>query len=601
MNMSRVYRFHRPADVPKTGKSILLRKHKKASVMPFRLIAADECSITDLNDTRPIEAYQYVPGLLHVTLTKRESDLIALANPGVRQPVALEDLHPWLPEQRYLNNSAASFKALKSLVKRFARHFVDAADFCDEKWKTICNTLRKKNELDARFYTAWHLPIQDVYVLEERRPERSVVAIDFNGMYLACMQQFFPKPSGLKLVQLDTYLSNSTVLACGLYRCIIESPLTDFIIRHNPFRSFHSGRHLRARLDEPLEVDLNEFELEFFRRHFQRIYLIEAVVSDEAVEHPLAKEVKRSFANRRNYRHQGNKALADREKYLATLMTSCGHRPARPYQAFETRSEAMAKLEEMYGIAPANDEPEVAIDSWLQGRKGIELSANGDKSIIQSPNTLNGSACFLLGQRIVARARIVLMEMMERILERAPSVEICYTNIDSIHFSLPTTNLSPVLHWLEAESSDALGSFKIEAIARHGLWLEPGRYWLYSDDIVKFRNRSIGNRLEPFKDHVIYVVNRQLGGLHVPIKATVRMERSMSSSRSLCADSATGQYQQRLIEIGYTTTFKAVLDELEINQRCSTPLRLAAFANLRERMESPRSAVTKRGEDTDVV
>jgi hypothetical protein len=601
MIMSRVYRFHRPAAVPKTGKSILLRKHRKASLTAFRLIAADECSVTDSKDTRPIEAYQYVPGQINVTLTKRESDLIALANPGVRPPVALEDLHPWLPEQRYLNNSAASFEALKSVVKRFARHLVAAADFCDEKWNTICNTLRKKNMWDARFYTAWHLPIQDVYVLEERRPDRSVVAIDFNGMYLACMQQSFPKPSGLKLVQLDTWLSDSTVLTCGLYRCILELPISDFIIRHNPFRSFHSGRHLRTRLDEPVEVDLNEFELEFFRRHFQRIYLIEAVLSDEEVRHPLAKEVRRSFANRRNFRYQGNKALADREKYLATLITSCAHRPARPYQSFETRAEAMTELAEMYGVAPANDEPEVAIDSWLQGRKGIELRVNNDKSIVQAPNTLSGSACFLLGQRIVARARIVLMEMMERILERAPSVEICYTNIDSIHFSLPTTALGGVLQWLEAESSDALGSFKIETVARHGLWLEPGRYWLYSDDVVKFRNRSIGNRLEPFEDHVIHVINRQLGGLHVPIKATVRMERSMSSARSLCAESGTGQYQQRLIEVGDTTTFSAVLDELEKNQRYSTPLRLAAFANLQERMESPRSAVTKRGENADVM
>lgn len=337
--MSRVYRFNGPADHPSQAEPELLRKRKIGVVRPSYLIAADAHTITDKNGTRPIEEYQFVPGMRSVTLTRRESDLIALSNPGAQPPVALEDLHPWLPEQRYLNDSASSFQALKLVIHRFERHLVYASEYCNEKWNTICNALRQKNALDERFYTAWHLPIQDVHVLQERRPERSVVSIDFNGMYLACMQQPFPKPSGLRLVRLDRCLSESEVLTSGLYRCILKGPLTDFIVRHNPFRSFHSGRHLRARLDEPVEVDLNEFEIEFYRRHFQSMHLVEAVISDKVVSHPLAKEVGRSFAKRRNYRHQGNKALADREKYLATLMTSCAHRPARPHRTLETRDQ----------------------------------------------------------------------------------------------------------------------------------------------------------------------------------------------------------------------------------------------------------------------
>jgi len=599
--MSRVYRFHGPAYLPVLADSKLLRKRKKGTVTPFYLVAADTYSITDKDGTRPIEAYQCVPGQRSLTLTKRESDLIALSNAGVQPPVVLEDLHPWLPEQRYLNDSASSFQAIKLIIHRFSRHFMFASQYCDEKWNTICNALRKKSVLDARFFTAWHLPIQDVHVLEERRLDRSVVSIDFNGMYPACMQQPFPKPSGLRLVRLDRYLSDSEVLASGLYRCIIEGPLTDFIIRHNPFRSFHSGRHLRARLDEPVEVDLNEFEIEFYRRHFQSIHLVEAVISDKVVSHPLAKEVCRSFARRRNYRNQDNKALADREKYLATLMTSCAHRPARPCHTFEARDQAMGALRAEYGIDPPNDEPEVATNIWLQGRKGIKLGSQDGFTVVQGPNLRDASACFLLGQRIVARGRIVLLEMMERILNSAPGVEICYTNIDSIHFSLPTENLESELAWLESECSDALGSFKIECVTRHGLWLEPGRYWLYSDDVEKFRNRSVGDQKQPFKDHAIHVVSRQLGELHVPIRSTLRMERTMSPSRSLTADADTGLIRQRLIEVGNATTVEDVLDELEQNQQRSTPIRIAAFLDLRERMRSSRFAATKRDDDTNIM
>jgi len=197
----------------------------------------------------------------------------------------------------------------------------------------------------------------------------------------------------------------------------------------------------------------------------------------------------------------------------------------------------MMELKTKYGISPPDDEPEVATDIWLQGRKGIKFDVKDSSTMVQGPNLNDGSACHLLGQRIVARGRTVLLEMMERILDSAPDVEICYTNIDSIHFSLPTKYLELVTTWLQSDCSDAMGSFKIEAITRHGLWLEPGRYWLYSDVVEKFRNRSVGDREHPFKDHAIHVISRQLGKLYVPIRVTLRMEQTMSPLRSLTLNS----------------------------------------------------------------
>lgn len=538
---------------------------------------------------RPIEAYVAPAGRLPVTLTRRESDLIALAHPGTAAPEALEDFHPWLPECRFLNDSAASLRVAEAMIRRFGRHFVSASSYCDEKWNTICNALRRRSTLDARFYAAWHLPIQEVHVLEESRPDRSVVAIDFNGMYPACMQYAFPKPSDLRLVQLDIDFNDCGVLAVGLYRCVLEGPATDFIIRHNPFRSFHSGRHLRTRLDEPIEIELNEFEIAFFKRHFRRIHLVEAVVADKVVEHPLAREVRRSFARRSNYRHQGNKALADREKYLATLMTSCANRPARAQSTFATRDQALESLQVSYGIDVPAVEPEAATDIWLDGRKSIVLGSQDRFVIVRGPTLHDGSACYLLGQRIVARGRIMLLEMMERVLASAPDLQICYANIDSIHFSLPTRHLKRVTAWLESEASNAMGSFKIEAVTRHGLWLEPGRYWLYSEaGIDKFRNRGVGDHRRPFRDHAIHVASRRLGNLHVPTRATLRMDRTMSATRSLAIDAEAGVIYQSLIEVGDTTTFGKVLDQLERNHRQSIPVRMKAFADLREKLEATR-------------
>ena len=595
--MNKTYRFHGSGDLPNGREPVLLRKRTRSQRAPLHLISADPYTITDELGTRPIETYRNLTEARPITLTRREADLIALANPGIVPPEVLEDLHPWLPEQRYLNDSASSFDALRTIVRRYDRHLVSPTSYCDEKWSTICNALRRRSLLDARFYTAWHLPIQDVHILEERRQDRSVIAIDFNGMYPACMQQPFPKPADLRLISLDRKLDETETLGIGLYRCILEGPSTDFITRYNPLRSFHCGRHLRTGLDEAIEVDLNEFEVEFFRKHFRAIHLVESIVSDKTVRHPLAKEVQRSFANRRSYHKQGNKALADREKFLATLMASCASRPSRPRRRFSTRSLAMDAMKGTYGIDVPLDEPETATEIWLQGRRGIRLLEEADAVIVQGPDLRDGSACHLLGQRIVARGRMILLAMMERIHACAPDVQICYTNIDSIHFSLPTEHLDKVLAWLRSECSEEMGSFKIEALTRHGLWLEPGRYWLYSDGIEKFRNRGIGDRRQPFKDHAIHVASRQLDKLHVPIKATLRMETTMSPLRSLRRNPQNGLIHQHLMETGSSTPFTEILSGLETNARSAIPIRMAAFRNLEQEL-CPGFAVAKGTENT---
>lgn len=582
--MSRVFRFHLPTAVAPDASTKVLRKRKSLEDAAPIMIAADSSSITDGNGTRSIYAFRNLPIGNHVTLTRREADHIALANPGTRPPDALEDMHPWIPRRPYLSNSKANFRSLNSVIHLYGQHLVTAAAFCDAKWNTICNSVRLKNDMDARFYTAWHLPIQDVFILEETRADRSVVAIDFNGMYAACMQQPFPKPSELRFVRYGRDFEPDECLPIGLYRCVLKSPATDFIRKYNPFRSFLSGRQLQATLSEPVEVDLNEFEIEFYRRHFKQIHLVDAVICDQSISHPLAREARRSFSRRKNYRMQGNKPLADREKYLSTLMSSCSHRPSRSRLIFGSQEALSRHLSTKYGICPNEDEPDSALGNWLGGRKGITVTSIPNGLSVDAPDLQDGSACFLFNQRIVARGRVVILETMEKISSSIPDVEICYVNIDSIQFSVSTVHLTDTLGTLRANASEEMGSFKIEAITRHGLWLEPGRYWLYSDTVEKFRNRSVGDRRTPFKDHGIHVSIREIGGLHFPIRTTVRMTSSMSPTRAISLDIDAGLARQSLIEICESTSFASVLDQLEENRRLSIAKKMRAFDQLRDSM-----------------
>src|SRR5690606_30187802 len=108
----------------------------------------------------------------------------------------------------------------------------------------------------------------------------------------------------------------------------------------------------------------------------------------------------------------------------ATLMTSCASRPIRPRRTFATREAAIAEAFSFYGIDIPSDEPESSTDLWLDGRKGVVMQYVSGGFKLKGPALQDGSACHLLGQRIVARGRILLLEMMERILASTPEVLI---------------------------------------------------------------------------------------------------------------------------------------------------------------------------------
>lgn len=587
--MSDSFRFHAPTGID-TDKSVRrLRKQRMRSAVDPVPLGADTGSITDARGQWPIEVYADLAGTSYITLTRKEADLIALANPGIRPPLALEKLHPWLPKQNYQENSARNFQTLQLLLRRFGRSLMTPAAFCDEKWKKVCNSVRMTTDLDIRFYSAWHLPLQDAYVLEERGHDRRVVALDFNAMYPFCMQQQFPKPSKMRTVVYDRDITHEDSLPIGLFRCTLHSPCSDFIRRYNPFRIFFAGRHLQAALTGMLTVDLNEFEVAYFQQHFTRIYVADAVVSDQCISHPLARDAKRSYARRTHYLAQNNKALADREKFLSTLLASCTQRPGRSRELFASAAQAEYYLTRNFGIVSGADDPARLSAAWLLGRKGLMVSETADGVFCDTPELSDGRACFVFNQRIVARSRIMLLKMMEKISKTAPDVEICYTNIDSIHFSLPSDHLEPVLNALRPGASDRMGDFRIEAVTRSGLWLEPGRYWLYSDDVVKFRNRSIGIRSDAFADHSIHVVNRKIGDLHVPIRMTIGMDRSMSDTRSIFDDPVSGIAQQHLVEVGDGISASDVLSALERNRTQCVPRRMQAFRRLAKQIKAVRS------------
>ena len=591
--MNRVYLFHGPAKDDIEVTPFLLSKRKPRQSKQLYYLAADELTITDKNGKKSIDSFLCPQGYAAVTLTRREADLITLANPGVRPPVALEDLHSWLPGLVYISDSAAGYRSLCYIVDKYGKHLTLASTYCDMKWNSICNALRRKTPLDKRFQVAWNAPIQEAFLLEEVRSDRSVITIDVNAMYSACMQHDIPSPAHIRKIELYRDYQLDEKLAVGLYRCQLTDCKTKFIEIYNPFTIFFCGRRIRPSLHETIEIDLNEFEIEYFSQHFTRIHILDAVISDRAVPHPLAREARRAFSRRKNYRLQCNKPLADREKYLATLLASCGSRPHKETKLHVSRIDAIKYLSNTYGISPPIDEPEDATNIWINRntRFSMTMSSGGVQTI--SPAKKDSSTCYMLSQRIVAHGRIHILKLMERILSLNSMTEICYVNVDSIHFSIPSKKLNKIINTIRNEACEEMGSFKIESITKHGLWLEPGKYWLYSKAIEKHRNRSIGSAIQkPFQDHAFRIASREINKLHIPIRVAIRMEKSMSHVRALHkADN--GVVRQFLIERSSSSSFSETLSLIMNIRKTDTITRLEAFKKLKHRISQGYSAASE--------
>ncbi len=398
----------------------------------------------------------------------------------------------------------------------------------------------------------------------------------------------------MKHCVIESLYETETSLRMGLYRCKLEGPKTLFIQDHNPFTTFYNGKRMRADLSEPLQIDLNEFEVAYFSAHFQTIYIIDAVVSEKEVSHPLAKEARRSFARRRHFKAQANPALANREKLAATFLASCSSRPPKVTRCFKDEEDAFRHLENALGFAPPNDEPFASVEEWLMKHPKFAMKRGDGFVKITHPEPASPNACHMLNQRVVAHGRILVLQLMEYVLSLDADIQICYSNIDSVHFSLPSARLPNVLKQLNAKATDQMGSFKVEAITASGLWLEPGRYWLYGDKVEKFRNRSVSSVRDPFRSSSFHLISRELGELHVPMVMLMRMERSMSNLRAL-RTRYDGLEVQELIKINDMTEFCGYMAEVDQKGRSAANRRIEAFTALRDRLEIPCHAASMTG------
>lgn len=460
-----------------------------------------------------------------ITLTRKEKELII--NSGVfkiRKLICFEEIHPFFREVKFISDAHKNYSFLVSALNYISQ--LKFEGFTTNYWsrKYLHKVARKIGHistLDLAFFHVSNVPYQESFKLSEARPDRCIIALDFNSMYGSCMTGDFPDPAKLAYSDINKIYSPSEPLACGLYRVLLSYPKTEFIKKYHALKYALLNKRYTFSLkdDSQVEVLLHSNEVHFYAKHFAEIYIYEGVNSAESRYHPLIKDVQRIYKQRIHYKKQGNLTLERLCKLELATMHSAVKRKKFSTIIFHNALEACHFFEVNYGITRPKDMHMSEFFSSLSD--GVRFTIKIDDKInITYISFSDNSLVHSLFSQVIANSRIKMMQTIEY-MEAFSGLEVCYCNIDSLHISIPNERTEEFHRYVAPLVGTELGKLKIETEAEQGYWFEPGRYWLISNrKVVLFKNQGLNKHYnnEPFQDSISYYKTYEEDGFTMPVK-----------------------------------------------------------------------------------
>jgi hypothetical protein len=436
-----------------------------------------------------------------IVLTAKEYYLlIELIEDFGREVLVLETEFPILKGIKYSSNLKKNLSQLNYNIKKIKTSGIQSrtlsSHFSRKHQYSVERTLRFKNKMDKYFFFADPAPYQEVFKLKECRANRKIIAFDFNSMFLDCMRGDFPSPKDIYYKSWNRTWLNE-VLNPGLYHVVLQNPCDDFFNNFHPIRYKKAGDSVRFFMsnEHDVEVLLYHSELAEYRQYFKSIFIIDSVVSDRSVEHPLLKSALKVYKKRMSYRHTGNYFYEKMAKYEIQLMHSSTSIRQKMTLVFNSAEEALSDLRSRYWLSFSDDleHNEYRISQFVKNT-GAVFFRKGKKRFIKTDNIESRINVFSLSRNVVANSRTKMVRTIKKIAE-FPSAEICYTNVDSIHVSISESKYEDFMGAMSEFLGDEPGKLKIEAIADEGYWFDVGRYWLIKDGlVVAFKNSTLNRK-----------------------------------------------------------------------------------------------------------
>ena len=481
-----------------------------------------------------------------IVLTEKEKKIFLASMAYIELDISvLENKFPIFDDVKYVDNVLSSYSKLKEKLKLIAKKgwkgkSLSAHFSVVQKYK-IERKVRYKNDLDYFFYFACNRGYQEVFKFKEERIDRVVVAFDFNSMYASCMAGDFLEPKSIKYKKLEGLSVNYKLLPMGLYRVILKAPKNTFFKKFHPFKYQKFNKSFYFSLDEEQSVEALIFkeELDYYKDFFESFELIEMFYSPKKIKHPLYKDAVRIYKERSNFKKFDNK-LHEKVSKLNLLTMHSATNPNKNLKIKFTRlADLLSYLEDNYainfGMNLTSNEKLHLISSHY---KFMVTTDSKGEWILHAPNVCNSESIYSISSKILSNARLKLLKTIERFL-RHRSVEICYSNIDSIHISIQKNELDDFLNDNQDIISDRFGDLKVQSITDSGYWFDVGRYWLLNNNqVIQYKNIIFNNKFSPIKFEKYRKINQVVKGEMFNYSKVIysSIENSFSYSKKLTID-----------------------------------------------------------------
>jgi len=434
-----------------------------------------------------------------IVLTIKEKNLILESLVDFNLDIDVFELkYPIFDHIRYISNIHKNYKELYYLLEKIKLLNIKgkslAHHLSTEYLYKIERKLRFKNKLDSYFAFAYKGGYQEVFKLKETRKERVVIALDFNSMYIDCMMGNFIEPKSIRYKNFRNLNIDITTLKNGLYRVILKNIKDTFFKDFHPFKymKLNHSYYFKIENNQDIEILLFKNEIDYYMNFFEEIIIIEGFYSNKNIKHPLKNYAKNIYTQRLKYKSINNDTMDNLCKYKLITMHSATNSKRFKILYFKTIESIVIYMVNNYMINFPSDMNNIEKLNSIQDNNYFKFWKynNGYKAKIINFNTYE--SIYSISSQIIANGRLKMIKTIEKFLTHN-SVEICYSNIDSLHMSILKTEVDSFLLSNKDIISNKLGHLKIESISQNGYWFDVGRYWLMSNNEVDIYKNALFN------------------------------------------------------------------------------------------------------------
>lgn len=365
--------------------------------------------------------------------------------------------------------------------------------------KSVSRKVKYKNTLDKLFCLYDEAPYQEVFKLKEERVNRKIICLDFNSMFASCFMERYIDPQEIRFLTEQEICSSREFcdMPDGLYHVELDTIQSEFFSRYHPFSIKHiSGQYkFTAEQNSTIRTLLFKSELEYFSRFFKRTRILSAIVSDQAICHPMAGKAIKVYKQRKAAKENDEVIREKVLKHELLMMHSATNTTVEKTKHFDSINAVSCFIHENFNIKlPEMYKKNYILCACYIERVGLgeleKISENAYKFKfldIASARRINS-----LYRQVISYSKLKMIKVIERFLQ-IDTCEICYANVDSIHVSIDENKEKPFFDAIIDLVGKNIGQLKIEAMGSRGYWFDVGRYWIFKNDVVVLHKNAYFN------------------------------------------------------------------------------------------------------------